>query len=196
MAEYDQPLWSLLSYVIFLTWTCVQHMSLTHIHGVVTLKSVNWSEFTMNTCQHTQVCAFNRKKPLAKHRYRLVDNIKTNIIETWWKGTDYINWLVFVNTVWNFGFSKMQGTYIHTYITHIHTYTHTYISSIHNIPQGAFGYETLSNEKYINDNWPLLRTIQDTTENSVKYYIHNILILILRGPNWSPIRILIIKKFF
>jgi hypothetical protein len=58
---------------------------------------------------------------------------------------------------------------------------HTYISSIHNIPQGAFGYETLSDKKYINDNRSLLRIIQDTTDNSVKYYIHNI--LILSGPN-------------
>ena len=58
---------------------------------------------------------------------------------------------------------------------------HTYISSIHNIPQGAFGYETLSDKKYINDNQSILRTIQDTTDNSVKYYIHNI--RILRGTN-------------
>jgi len=61
------------------------------------------------------------------------------------------------------------------------TYIHTCIS-IHDIPQ-AFGYETLPDKKYVNDNRSLLRTIQDTTDNSVKYYIHNILILILRGTN-------------
>jgi hypothetical protein len=63
--------------------------------------------------------------------------------------------------------------YIQTYIS--------YISSVHDIPQGAFGYETLSDKNYVNDNRSLLRTIQDTTDNSVKYYIHNI--LILRDPN-------------
>ena len=47
----------------------------------------------------------------------------------------------------------------------IYTYAHTYISSIHDIPQGAFGYETLSDKKYINDNRSFLRTIQDTTDN-------------------------------
>jgi len=60
---------------------------------------------------------------------------------------------------------------------------HTNISSIHDIPQGAFGYETLSDKRYVNDNRSLLKTIQDTTDNCVKYYIHNILILIFRGPN-------------
>jgi len=33
-------------------------------------------------------------------------------------------------------------------ITYIHTYN-TYISSIHDIPLGAFGYETLSDKRYL-----------------------------------------------
>jgi len=51
----------------------------------------------------------------------------------------------------------------------MHACIYTYISSIHDIPQRAFGYETLSDKKYINDNRSLLRTIQDTKDNSVKY---------------------------
>jgi len=62
----------------------------------------------------------------------------------------------------------------------LYTYI-SYISSVHDIPQGAFRYETFSEKKYMNDNQSLLRTIQDTTDNSIKYYICNI--LILRGPN-------------
>ena len=95
----------------------------------------------------------------------------------------YMFQLVLVTVQWSL------GVYVCIYI-------HTYISSIHDIPQGAFRYETLSDKKYINNNRSLLRTIQDPTGNNVKYYIHNILILILRWWNWSPIRILIIKKLF
>jgi len=50
--------------------------------------------------------------------------------------------------------------HMHAYI---HTYVHTYLS-IHDIPQGAFGYETLSDKKYFNVNRSLLIAIQDTTE--------------------------------
>jgi hypothetical protein len=89
----------------------------TNIHGIVNLKTVKWLAFTKKTCQHKEQCASNTTKPLATPRHRLEDNIKTNLIEIWWKGMDWINlvqgrkkWWAFVNMVWTFVFNRMRGT--------------------------------------------------------------------------------------
>jgi hypothetical protein len=90
----------------------------TNTHGVVILKTVRWLAFTITAFQQTELCAFSTKNPLATPRHRLEDDIKTNLIEIRWKGKDWINlawgrknWWAFVNMVWTFGFSKMQGTF-------------------------------------------------------------------------------------
>jgi hypothetical protein len=95
----------------------------------------------------------------------------------------YIHIQAYINTYRHTYIYTYIHTYIHTHIrnTYIHntyilTYIHTYIWSIHDIPLVAFGYETLSDKKIYKDNRSLLKTIQYTTENSVKYYIHSILV--------------------
>jgi len=127
----------------------------------------NWNEKLI----FTFVCSPCFSKPVRKlFGLSMISRIKDSI---YWHGTgkisSFLNKPLHIYTRW-FKYDRDKcGLFTHKSVPVIFeppcTYIHTCISSTHDIFQGGFGYETLSDKKYINDNRSLLRTIQDTTDN-------------------------------